>query len=113
MCCMLCMSMAAKVSSICKLQKCTTHVHSFDNEIHTFKLMHIRTLPNTHMFTLANKRISTNLMTYDTILITFNVGNSNTHDTMRVLKTLAHVSKAIMPPNHYIGMDSQDEVLRF
>lgn len=100
MCRMLCTSVAAKVDSICKLQKCTTHVHSFDNEIHTFKLMHICTLPNKHMFTLANKHISTNSMTYNTILITLNASNSNTHDTMRALKTLTHVSKASMPPNH-------------
>jgi hypothetical protein len=89
-----------KAGSICKLQKCTTHVHSFDNEIHMLKLLHICTLPNTHMFILANKRISSNLMTCNTILITFNVGNSNMHDTMRALKTLAHVSKTSMLPNH-------------
>jgi hypothetical protein len=35
------------------------------------------------------------------------------HDTTRALKTLARVSKANMPPNHSIGMDSQDEVLGF
>jgi hypothetical protein len=52
-------------------------------------------------------------MTYNTIFITFNVGNSKMHDTMKMPKTLARVSKASMPSNHSIGMDGQDEVLGF
>jgi hypothetical protein len=75
--------------------------------------MHILILLNTHMFILANKHISTNLMTCNTIFITLNVGNSKMHDTMKMLKTLVHVSKANMISNHSIGMDGQDEVLGF
>jgi hypothetical protein len=110
---MLCTFVATKVGLICKLQKCTTHVHSSNNEIHTVKLMHVYTLANPHVFTLVSKCIGTNSMTCNTIFIILNVGNSNMHDTMKVLKTLVSVSKANMPPNHLIGMDSQDEVIGF
>jgi hypothetical protein len=83
---------------------------NYKNVLHMFILLTVKSTRSswctfafcqTHTCSLWQaKHISTNSITYNTIIITLNAENSKTHNPMRAPKTLACVSKANMPPNH-------------